>query len=91
MPPKIEINSGTMPSVNENKLRATPSGLTFKEKIQLSKHRITNILAVLIVIFYLVTVVIQAWKGSIDIIQEVRVLVFVIVGYYFGRGIENGN
>jgi len=59
--------------------------------MMLRKHKITNILAILIVLFYLVTVIIQAWKGSIDVIQEIRVLVFVIVGYYFGRGVDNGN
>jgi len=91
MPKEIQQSSGTMPSVNQDKVRATPTNLTFEEQMMLRKHKITNILAILIVLFYLVTVIIQAWKGSIDVIQEIRVLVFVIVGYYFGRGVDNGN
>lgn len=83
--------SDTMPSVNQEKIQATPSGLSFKEQMQLKKHRITNIIAIVIISFYLVTVVVQAWKGTINVLEEVRVLVFIIVGYYFGRGIENGN
>ena len=84
-------SSGTMPSINQDKVRATPSELTPKQKMELRKDLVTNILAILLFAFYLITVGIQAWSGKIDAVQELRTLVLIVVGYYFGRGIGNGN
>jgi hypothetical protein len=88
---KPTMTSETMPSVNQYKVKASPSELTPKQQMQLGKHKVTNILALMIIFVYLATVFLQAWKGKSDVVQELRVLVFIIVGYYFGRGIENGN
>ena len=82
---------GVLPTLNKEKLRADIPELTLKEKIQLDKHKLTSKLAIVIVLVYLSAVVIQAWKGNLDIIQELRTLVLIIIGYYFGRGSSDGD